>query len=93
MIADVPGGTKIVLFIQPKSSKNEIVGPHNGALKIRVAAPPIEGRANEELIEFLAKALKLPKRSVEILKGDTGRNKTVHVAGLSAAEVKARLGL
>lgn len=93
MIRQIPGGVRLTLLIQPKASKNEIVGPHDGALKIRIQAPPIDGRANEELVAFLAKELKLPKRAITVLKGETGRNKIVQIDGLDPAEVERRLAL
>jgi hypothetical protein len=86
-------GVRIRLLIQPKASKTELIGPHNGALKIRLRAPPIEGRANEELVEFLADLFDLPKRSVEILRGETGRTKTVEIRGVSLEQTRKILNL
>ncbi|HWU45089.1 MAG TPA: DUF167 domain-containing protein [Bdellovibrio sp.] len=93
MIESVKDGVRLHLFIQPKSSKNEIVGPHNGLLKIKITAPPIDGRANEGLIEFLSDFFDLPKRNIILVRGETGRNKTVELKGLSEATVKAKLNL
>lgn len=89
MIEETKGGVRLHLFIQPKSSKNEVVGPHNGAIKIKITAPPVDGKANECLVEFLSDVLNVPKRDIHILKGDTGRNKVVEVSGLD--EVAARI--
>ncbi|WP_413559716.1 DUF167 domain-containing protein [Bdellovibrio sp. HCB209] len=83
MIEEIKGGVRLHLFIQPKSSKNQIVGPHNGLLKIKIAAPPVDGEANAELIEFLSKLFKVPKRSITLVKGDTGRTKTVDIDGIN----------
>jgi uncharacterized protein (TIGR00251 family) len=91
MIENIKGGVKLHLFIQPKSSKNEIVGIHDNKLKIKIKAPPVEGKANEELVEFLSDVFAIPKRQVEITKGDTGRNKTVILHGLSEADVRAKI--
>lgn len=91
MIESVDGGVRLRLLIQPKASKNEIVGPHNGALKIRIQAPPIEGRANEELIAFLSEVFDVPKRAVSVLKGETGRQKVVFIAGITAANATLAL--
>jgi len=91
MITPTERGCRLSLFIQPNASKNEIIGLHNGALKIKISAPPIEGRANEELIAFLAKTLKIPKRQVEVLKGETGRNKIVEIIGVNETELKTLL--
>ncbi len=82
MIEAIQGGVRLHLFIQPKSSKNEIVGPHNGELKIKITAPPIDGRANEGLIEFLSDHFNIPKRSISLVKGETGRHKTVDLQGI-----------
>ncbi|MBS1969910.1 MAG: YggU family protein [Bdellovibrionales bacterium] len=93
MITKTDRGVKLTLFIQPKASKNEIIGPHNGALKVKITAPPVDGKANAELVEFLSEILEIPKRQIEILKGETGRNKTVEITGLTAEEVAAKLGM
>ncbi|MGZ3775274.1 MAG: DUF167 domain-containing protein [Pseudobdellovibrionaceae bacterium] len=83
MIETINGGVRIHLFIQPKSSKNEVVGPHNGEIKIKITAPPIDGRANEGLIEFLSDHFDIPKRNVILVKGDTGRHKTIDLLGIA----------
>ena len=88
MITAVPGGVELQLQVQPRASRTEVVGPHGGALKIRLAAPPVDGEANDELVRFLAKTLAVPKRAVTIVHGTTGRKKVVRVAG--ADEVKVR---
>ncbi|HEY8271064.1 MAG TPA: DUF167 domain-containing protein [Pseudobdellovibrionaceae bacterium] len=93
MFTQTERGIKLALFIQPKASKNEIIGPHNGALKIKITAPPVDGKANVALIEFLSDVLDIPKRQIEILKGETGRNKSVEIFGLSQEKIEQRLGL
>ncbi|MBV2169750.1 MAG: YggU family protein [Bdellovibrio sp.] len=93
MIESIKGGVRLHLFIQPKSSKNEVVGPHNGELKIKITAPPIDGRANEGLIEFLSDHFDIPKRSVVLVKGDTGRHKTVDLLGVDEEHAKELLKL
>ncbi|MGZ3742246.1 MAG: DUF167 domain-containing protein [Pseudobdellovibrionaceae bacterium] len=93
MITKTERGVKLTLFIQPKASKNEIIGPHNGALKIKITAPPVDGKANAALVEFLSDVLDIPKHQIEILKGETGRNKSVEVLGLSLEEIQQKLGL
>lgn len=85
MIEATKGGVKLHLFIQPRSSKNEIVGIHNDLIKIKLTAPPVDGEANEALIAFLAKVFAVPKRDVILLKGATGRNKTVEILGATEA--------
>lgn len=88
MIESVRGGVRLHLFIQPKSSKNEVVGPHNGELKIKITAPPIDGRANEGLIEFLSDLFEVPKRNIQLIKGDSGRHKTVDVLDIDLEMAK-----
>lgn len=77
--------------VHPRSKKNAITGELGDALKVALTAPPIEGRANEACIEFLAKLLRLPRSSVAILSGETSRNKVIRVSGLRADELRARL--
>lgn len=91
MITAVPGGVEIALHIQPRASRTEVIGAHGDALKIRLAAPPVDGEANEELVRFLAKALGVPKRAVTIVRGATGRKKMVRVEGIDPATAAARL--
>jgi uncharacterized protein (TIGR00251 family) len=69
------------VYLQPKSSKNEIVGPYRDGIKIKVIAPPFEGKANEALIKFLAKAFKISASSIEILKGHNSREKIIRIGG------------
>lgn len=91
MIEVTKGGVRLHLFIQPKSSKNEAVGLHNGLLKIKITAPPVDGKANEGLIEFLSDYFDIPKRDIVLVRGDTGRTKTVELLGLSEQLVKEKL--
>jgi hypothetical protein len=70
----------------PRSSQNKVVGVENGVLKIKLTAPPIEGAANEAVIDFLAKWLGKPKSSIEIVKGEQSRNKLVRLRGIKEME-------
>lgn len=66
----------LTLRVQPRASKDEIVGPHGeDALKVRITAPPVDGKANQHLIAFLAKSFGVAKGQVTLLKGDSGRDK------------------
>jgi uncharacterized protein len=85
------GGVRIRVRVQPRSSRTEIVGEHDGALRIRVAAPPVDGEANAELVRFLAKRLGVAKSRVRIVAGETGRLKTVEVEGVTAEAAHAVL--
>ena len=76
----------------PNAPRNEVVGWLGSALKVKVHAPAVEGKANDELIEFLAGKLGLHRRNVTLLRGDKSRQKVVQIDGLDAAEVKIRLG-
>ncbi|HEU4594504.1 MAG TPA: DUF167 domain-containing protein [Pyrinomonadaceae bacterium] len=71
--------------VMPRASRSGVAGEHGGALRVRVAAPPVEGAANEELIRTLAKAFGVPARAVEIVSGLSSKNKRVRVHGASAA--------
>ena len=83
-------GAVLLLVIQPRASKTEIVGPHGEPprLKIRVAAPPVEGEANAELIRFFSKKLKVPKSRIELLRGETSKQKDLLVQGIDTEEMK-----
>ena len=95
LIRDTPQGAVFAIRVQPNAKKTAILGVFgqgkNVALKLALAAPPIDGRANEAAIEFLAELLDLPRFRIEILKGETSRNKLVRIAGKLAAEIERRL--
>ena len=75
VFSDHPDGLLIDVRVQPKSSKNAIVGIHGAALKIKLNAPPVEGKANKALIQLMAKLLGCPKSAVEIISGQASRSK------------------
>ena len=75
----------------PNAPRSEVVGWLGDALKIKVHAPALEGRANEALCEYLARELALPQRAVSLAHGAKSRQKLVHIAGLTLAEVRAKL--
>jgi uncharacterized protein len=77
--------------VVPRAKRDEIVGIENDVLKIRLTAPPVEGRANEALIKFLAQKLSLARANIEIVRGETSRTKVMRVRGISAEEVRKRL--
>jgi uncharacterized protein len=84
-------GVTFAVKVHPRAKKNAITGELGDALKLSLTTPPIEGRANEACIEFLAKLLKVPRSSVTIASGQSSRNKVIRVMGLSAEEVRRRL--
>ncbi len=85
-------GVEIAVQVLPRARRSEVVGVHGDALKVRIAAPPVEGAANEALVAFLAEALGLRQRDVTVVSGQHARRKRVHIRGLAAGEVAARLG-
>jgi uncharacterized protein (TIGR00251 family) len=86
-----PEGVVFKAFIQPKASRNEIAGLKEDALKIRLTAPPVEGAANSQLTQFLAKSLKVRKSDVVILRGKTSRSKQVLVRSATTEKIESLL--
>lgn len=84
-------GVRFAVRVQPRSSRAGVDGVHGDALRVRVNAPPVDGAANEAVVELLAKALGVAKRAVRIVGGATSRSKTVDVDGVSATDARARL--
>ena len=92
-IHDTPDGATFAIKVHPRARKNAITGELGGALKLSLTAPPVEGRANEACIEFLANLLKVPRSSVTIASGQSSRRKVIRVSRVSADEVQTRLGI
>ena len=88
---DVADGCTLSVRLHPGARKNSVTGVHGDALKIALTAPPVDGKANEALIAFLADALHLPRARVALVAGATSRAKIVRITGKSAAEVTAAL--
>jgi len=86
-IREEKDGVVFRVRVQPRASKNQLAGVLDGALKVRITAPPVDGEANGACLKFLAGVLGVPARSVELVSGQTSRNKTVRVLGLTAGEV------
>ena len=93
IVQNTKDGAILTVHVQPKASTTGCVGIHGDALKIRVAAPPVDGAANDELIRFLARQLSIPSTSVRIHSGAGGRHKRVFVKGVTAELIMARLNL
>jgi uncharacterized protein (TIGR00251 family) len=83
---------RFTVRVVPRASRSRIAGEHEGALRVRVAAPPVEGAANEELVRTLAKELKVPLRAVEIMSGHASRLKQVRVSGASGSALENLIG-
>ena len=81
---------RIVVRVQPNASQNQIAGFKDGVLYLRVAAPPVEGKANQELIRFLSGILEVSKSDITIEKGMTGKRKIVRITGLTQGQVVER---
>jgi uncharacterized protein len=95
VLREVPGGVTLAVRAQPGAKKTAITGVYGegdaAQLKVAVQAPPVEGRANEALIGFLAKTFEIPKRSVELVSGELSRSKVFLLRDASFVSVKARL--
>ena len=81
-------GLTFAVRVVPRASSSGIVGEHDGALRVRIAASPVEGAANRELIKVLAKSFELPQNAVEIVSGNNSKNKTVRIRGAKAAKLE-----
>jgi uncharacterized protein (TIGR00251 family) len=88
---DVADGCTLSVRVHPGARKNGATGIHAEAVKIALTAPPVDGKANEALIAFLAKALRLPRARIVLVSGLTRRAKMLRITGKSAAEVAAAL--
>lgn len=87
------GAADLEVQVVPRAAHSRVVGPHAGRLKVQLAAPPVDGAANAALVDLLADALDVAKHQVTIVRGHTGRRKTVRIADLTASVLRARLGL
>ena len=81
-------GLKFNIYVQPRSSRNQVVGPHGDALKMKIKAPPVEGAANKMCVAVMAKALKVPKSAIEIVSGQTNRTKRLLVRTMGTSDPK-----
>lgn len=90
-IRETAKGVLLPVRAVPRASKNEIQGIHGDALKIRLQAPPVEGKANQALIRFLSEMLEIPRSQMSVASGETGRNKSVLITGVIKEELVRRL--
>lgn len=88
-VSEHNGEVHLSVRAQPRASRDSIVGVHDGALKIAITAPPVDGEANAAIVAFLAKKLGVPKRSVRVVRGDSSREKVVAIEGVSVEAVLA----
>lgn len=85
------GGLRLSVKVQPRSSRNQVCGESDGMLKIKLTAPPVEGEANQALIEFLARQLQITRGQVRLIRGESSRQKLVEIAGLTREQLLERL--
>jgi hypothetical protein len=90
---DNDGRVTFEVIVQPRAGRSQVVGERDGALKIKIAAPPVEGQANDECERFLANVLGLRRSDIEIVSGATSRKKLIRLSGLNGAEFAARLAI
>jgi uncharacterized protein (TIGR00251 family) len=83
------GVVRFAVRVQPRASRSEIDGTHGEALRVRLSAPPVDGAANEALVELLARALGVAKRDVRVVAGSASRSKMIEVEGVESARVRA----
>ena len=88
---ETPGGVTFAVRVQPRARRNSVLGEVGDALKIALTSPPVDGRANEACIEFLAELFTIPRSSVSIVSGQSSRNKVIRIAGCTAAYIRDRL--
>ena len=93
--AVVPDGpdTVVRVYATPRAGRSEVAGTRQGAVWIRLAAPPVEGAANRALVDLLADRLGVPRTAIRLESGASGRHKRVRVAGMGPQQVASRLGL
>jgi len=90
-VRDIAGGASFAVRVQPRAKRNAIVGSVGNALKLALTSPPLDGRANEACIELLARLLGVSRSSIQIVSGETNRNKVIRVLGLKAEAARERL--
>ncbi|HEY5027598.1 MAG TPA: DUF167 domain-containing protein [Candidatus Angelobacter sp.] len=90
-VKEIAGGATFAIKVHPRARKNAITGVVGDALKLALTAPPVDGKANQAVIEFFADLFAIPRSSVTIASGETSRNKIVRICGLSRTAVEQRL--
>jgi uncharacterized protein (TIGR00251 family) len=86
-----PGRVLVDIHVIPRAKRSAIVGVHDGRLKVALLAPPVDGAANQALVELFAKLLGCPRKDIELLRGDKSRQKTLAIHGVSAEQICALL--
>ena len=88
---ETPEGLDLHVRVVPRAAKNEFQGLHDNALKIRLTTPPVDGKANQALIKFLSKTLKVPQRQITLVRGEIARQKTLRITGLTQEQLLERI--
>ncbi len=92
-VRDTALGAQFALRVQPRASRSAIAGTMGDAIKLAITAPPVDGKANLAVVEYLADLFRVAKSSVVILSGETGRNKLIAIRGVSAEQVRKVFGV
>jgi uncharacterized protein (TIGR00251 family) len=87
----VPGGVRIHLHVQPGASLTEVAGLHGNRIKLRIQSPPVDGRANEAVVAWIAAKVGVPRRAVRLVRGEKSREKTVEVSGVTVEMVSGKV--
>lgn len=85
------GAVRFEVHAKPRAKKSKVIGERGDAVEIALAAPPVDGAANEELVRFVAKVLEVRQRDIEVVRGETSREKLLSVVGLTLEEIESRL--
>ncbi len=85
-LAEIDGSLTFPVRVIPRASRSEVVGEHDGSLKVKLASPPVDGAANGELIKMLAKRFGVSRADIEIISGETSKNKRIKIKNLSRSE-------
>lgn len=92
-ITETENGIRFEVKVQPKSSQNQITGIVEGVMKIRLTSPPVDGKANQALINMLSKIVDVPKKSITIIRGETSTNKLIQISGVDKETLLYRAGI
>ena len=92
-VSDTAQGAQFLLRVQPRASRNGFAGVVGDAIKLAITAPPVDGKANQAVINYLAEWFRVPKAGVVIVSGETGRNKRIAIRGMRAEQVRQALKL
>ena len=90
-ITEKDGAVTFRLRVQPRAARDEVAGEHNGAIKLRISAPPVEGRANDACRRLIAKLVGVSPSRVEIIAGESSKDKVIRVHNVTAERIRARL--